>query len=342
MKKITSSEITQKKVWESFVLSYVGANFLSSWNWGVFHQKLNKKVFYRGYYQGTVLVGVSLFVLEEAKRGRYLTVAGGPLLDWSNKELVATWKGDLTQLAKQKQALFVRVRPQLLEDSKNISLFAQLGFEPSPMHLTADLTLQLDITQDLDILMAGMRKNTRYEIRKAERVGIRVESSQDRNQIKEFYQHQLALAEKHGFVPFSYDFLKKQFDVFVNDNQVCLFHSYKDDTLLASAFVIFYGEEAVYHYGISTPENAKLPGSYACQWAAVSEAKRRGLHRYNFWGIAPKEEGDEHRFAGVSLFKRGFGGEEVAYLPAHDLPVSLLYGGVKIFEMIRAKRRHLK
>ena len=44
------------------------------------------------------------------------------------------------------------------------------------------------------------------------------------------------------------------------------------------------------------------------------------MKRYNFWGVAPVESAD-HRFSGLSLFKRGFGGEDVAYLPAHDLVI---------------------
>src|SRR5258708_2538933 len=128
------------------------------------------------------------------------------------------------------------------------------------------------------------------------------------------HRQQLALANKHGFVPFSYDFLHKQFETFVADDHVLLFHAYKNEQLLASAFIIFYHREAVYHYGISTPENDRLPGSYACQWAAIKWAKEQGGKKYNFWGIAPEDKPD-HRFAGVTLFKKGFGGSEVQYLP---------------------------
>ena len=141
-------------------------------------------------------------------------------------------------------------------------------------------------------------------------------------------------------MPFSEKFLTEPFAAFVADDQVVLFQAYEGNTLLAAAFVLFYNGEAVYHYGVSTEANAKLPGSYACQWAAILEAQQRGCTKYNFWGIAPEEE-TKHRFAGVSLFKRGFGGTEVAYLPARDIALSWKYQLTFWFETLRRKMRRL-
>lgn len=332
--------ITNKVQWEEFIRSRPEANFLHSWNWGVFHQALGKKVFYFGLFEADQQIGAALLVKETAKRGTYLTLAGGPILDWNNRPLPVFLFDELKKISKQESAWFIRMRPQAIETPAITKTVQTLGWQPSPMHLTADLTLQLDLNQSTEHLLAQMRKSTRYEIKKAEKLGILVKLSQDEKDIQMFYDHQLELAKKHHFVGFSYRFFQEQFNAFVTDNQVVLFHSYLNDQLLASAFVIFYNQEAVYHYGISTPANQRLPGSYACQWAAIQEAQRRGFDRYNFWGIAPVDHTD-HRFAGVSLFKRGFGGQEIQYLPAHDLPTSWKYTLVKGFETVRRKMRHL-
>lgn len=338
---ITVKPITDPKIWETFVLTRDEANFLSSWNWGVFHGCLNKPVFYRGYYHQDNLLGIALVVKESAKRGSYLTIAGGPLLDWSNSTLVDAFVADISSLGQQTDCTFVRIRPQTLDSPILRKTLSDHHFTPSPMHLTADLTLQLDLTQSLDDLLSQMRKSTRYEIRKADRLNLTVTSSKDPKDIKTFHSHQLVLASKHRFVPFSYEFLFHQFQVFAQSGQALLFHARNGRHLLASAFIILYAQEAVYHYGISTPDNARLPGSYACQWAAIKAAKKQGLSRYNFWGIAPKDAPSNHRFSGVSLFKRGFGGREVAYLPAHDLPFSNLYTLTRTFESVRSKLRRL-
>jgi lipid II:glycine glycyltransferase (peptidoglycan interpeptide bridge formation enzyme) len=340
MPQYSLQTIQDKQQWESFVLSDPKANFLQSWNWGVFQERIGKKVFRLAVTENETIVAVAECVKEEAKRGTYLTIAGGPLLEWSNTELVKFFFQEIATHAKKEKCIFIRIRPQQIDTPELRQFIHQLGFVESPMHLTADLTVQLDLTKPEEELLANMRKNTRYDVRRAEKEGIVVKSSVDPAEIRSFYEHQLTLAKKHGFVPFGYEFLYEQFRTFAEDNQAILFHSYKDEQLLASAFILFYNGEAVYHYGISTVANERLPGSYACQWAAIKWAKEHGGRSYNFWGIAPADQ-PNHRFAGVTLFKKGFGGAEVQYLPAHDLPLSIQYQLTSGFEKIRRKMRRL-
>ncbi|OGJ37311.1 MAG: hypothetical protein A2383_01405 [Candidatus Pacebacteria bacterium RIFOXYB1_FULL_39_46] len=334
--------IEDKQTWETYLATRPEANFLQSWNWGTFQNKLGKTVFRFFVMNQTETVGSLMIVKETAKRGNYLSLAGGPLINWqtlSDQELSEIFSF-LKSLANQEKCLFVRFRPQELDSPELRQKLEKLGLKLSPMHLTADLTLQLDLTQTDEEILAGMRKNTRYEVRSAEKKNILTQISKNPEKIKEFFDYQLKLAQKHHFIPFTYDFLYEQFQVFANDDQAALISSYLNDQLLATAYVLFYNREAVYHYGISTPDNDRLPGSYAVQWRAILEAKQRGCTAYNFWGVAPKDE-TQHRFAGVSIFKRGFGGQEIAYLPAHDLPTSPLYSLTYLFETLRKKSRHL-
>lgn len=331
---------TDKDKWEKHVLKFSQANFLQSWNWGKFQETLEKKITRLVVQDSNSVVAVCSIVREEAKRGTYLAIAGGPLLDWTNKRLIEFLFNSIKVIAQEQQAVFIRFRPQTEDSDVLRSTVNKLKARPANMHLTADLTLQLDLTKDGDQILKEMRKNTRSSIKKSERSEIEVRISDDKKEIKEFFKHQNELAQKHSFVPFSYKFLYEQFRVFSADNQAVLVHAYKDNHLLASAFVIIYNKEAVYHYGISTDLNRKLPGSYAVQWAAINHAKSLGCTRYNFWGIAPENE-KEHRFAGVSLFKRGFGGREVKYLQAHDIALSPKYYFTYVFELFRRKIRRL-
>lgn len=340
--KLIFQEITTKKEWEKIILQFPETNFLQSFQWGKFQEKINKKILRIAAFDKKNLKFAFQIIKETAKRGNYLAIAGGPLLDWKEisnndlKELIIFLK----KTAKKEQCSFIRFRPQTLDTPSLRKTLKQLGSIPAPMHLTADLTLQLDLTKDIETILKEMRKNTRYEIRQIEKKNISVTQSKNPEDIRTFFEQQLTLAKKHHFVPFSYKFLLEQFKTFAEDNNVILFSSFQGKKLLASAFIIFYNKEAVYHYGISTADNHRLPGSYACQWAAIKETKKRGCTKYNFWGIAPKEE-KHHRFAGVSLFKRGFGGQEIDYLPAYDIPTSFWYWGVYLFEIIRKKLRKL-
>lgn len=326
--------------WQAHLEPFHEANFLQSWQWGEFQQSLGKSVFRLAIIEDKTTLAVAQVVNEPARRGAYLAIAGGPLIDWQNQRFVLEFFQQLRVLAQQQNCVFIRFRPQVESTFVPDLLLKQLGVKLAPMHLTADLTIEIDLTKNDDVLLAEMRKQHRQAIKKSLELGITVRQSQDPKDLKQFYREQLAVAQRHGFVPFSENFLTKQFAAFLATNQVALFHAYYQDKLLASAFVIFNNGEAVYHYGVSTPANQEYPGSYACQWAIMQAAKRRGCHKYNLWGVSPKDA-TQHRFYGVGLFKRGFGGREVAYLPAHDLPMTWQYWLTWTFETLRRKIRKL-
>lgn len=315
---VETKQIIEKGEWDAFLQTHDEANFLQSWEWGQFHERLGNPIERIGFYENNIFVGVMLLVVEPARRGRYITVPGGPIIDWENAEVLKAVKQTLIQIGNKHQCVFVRARPQLLNTEHSREIFKGLGFVRAPIHLHAQLTLQLDLSKSEDELMMEMRKNTRYELKKALSGNLRVEHTNNPDSIRPFYELQLELAKRQKFVPFSFPYLSEQFSVFATNNMAYLYSAYHENTLLAQAFIIFYGNEAVYHYGVSTPEGREYPGAYLLQWEAIREAKRRGIKRYNFWGIAHEHE-KKHRFYGLSIFKRGFGGEEVEYLPAHDL-----------------------
>lgn len=341
MAKATVKEIPDKKVWEDFLSKHPESNFLQSWYWGQFHEALNHKIQRNGFYQSDKLIGVMLSVVENAKRGRYLTIPGGPIIDWKDKNLLSLFVEEIKKIAKAQGCVFIRVRPQLESGAFSKNLFKELGFINAPMHLHAELTSQLNIDPPEETLLANMRKATRYEIKKAISQGIKVETQTGAKTIRIFYDLQLLTAKRQKFVPFSYNFLSEQFKIFLENNQAILYSAKLGNKLLAQAFIIFYGNEAAYHYGASTEEGRKYPGAYLIQWAAIKEAKKRGMKRYNFWGVSP--EGDkDHRFSGLSLFKRGFGGVDFEYLHAHDLIINYpRYIFNYLIEFLRKKIRRV-
>jgi lipid II:glycine glycyltransferase (peptidoglycan interpeptide bridge formation enzyme) len=341
MAEITVKNIDNKRVWEEFVLSKNEANFLQSWNWGEFHKTLGKEINRSGFYENNKLVGTMLSVVEPARRGRYLTVPGGPIINWGNKDLIKIFGQQIKIIAKENNCVFVRVRPQLKSDEISKKIFKDLGFIIAPMHLHAELTSQLDITRSEEEQMSQMRKTTRYEVKKAIKENIKITTSTDEKEIEKFYDIQIETAKRQKFVPFSYNFLHEQFKIFTQNGNALLYKAEYENKLLAQAFVIFYGKEAVYHYGASTDEGRHYPGAYLIQWEAIKEAKKRGMKRYNFWGVAP-EENKNHRFSGLSLFKRGFGGEDFEYLHAQDLIINYpRYLITYLIEQFRKKIRRV-
>ena len=115
----------------------------------------------------------------------------------------------------------------------------------------------------------------------------------------------------------------------------------KDGEILAQNFMIFYGPEASYHYGVSSALGTKYSAAPFLHMEAMREARKQGCIRFNLWGIVEPDE-KTHRFYGVSEFKRSFGCEELRYTPAHDMILKpLLYSKTLLVETVRKKVRHV-
>ncbi len=330
----TINFITDKIRWERGVRGYSNPTFLQSWNWGETHANLGKKVF-----RCQLSHGIAQFIKEEAKRGTHLICPGGPLIPWEARDLVE-FKNLCKELSLQEKAIFVRVRPNIPDSPENRELARMNGFSPAPMHMNAEITWKLDLSPTEDELLKGMRKTTRYLIRKAQSMGVVIEKSSKISDVELLYQLELETARRHSFVPFPLKFLQSHFDAFIKDEQIILLKGIWKNKVVSVAMIVFYDNEAVYHYSGSSTEYSDVPVNYLLQWEAIKEAKTRGMKIYNFWGIAPTDN-QKHRFAGVTTFKKGFGGYRTDYLHAQDFPISFMYYPALIFESARKLIRRL-
>ncbi len=335
-------EAEDQKAWDKFVTGREEANFLQSWDFYEFHLSRGKKIVRRAVLDDTgEIIAVYAGVVETARRGTHLAIAGGPLMDFDNKKLVSAVFEDIREQGKKLGCAFVRVRPQAERTEKMLKLLRSQGLRQAPMYLSVEYAGILDLTKSEEEILAGASQGFRRKLRKASKAEITIETSNDPEIVKTFYALEIKHAKRQGFVPFSEDFLYKQFLAFAKDNEVLMYTAKKDGEILAQNFMIFYGPEASYHYGVSSDLGTKYSAAPLLHIRAMEEARKRGCIRYNLWGIVGKEE-KSHRFYGVSEFKRSFGCEEYKYTPAYDLILNpVKYSVTKLVETARKKHRHV-
>ncbi len=339
-REIILSDAESRTEWDKFVTAHPEANFLQSWDFYEFHQSRGNTIVRRIAREGKKILGVYAGVIENAKRGRHLAIAGGPILDWTDRGLVKKIFGDMKEQGEKNHCVFVRVRPQLERSQQAYDLFSKLGLKKAPTFLSVEYAAILDLNQSEEEIIHKMHRRIRYAVNNARNKGFTIEKTQDPKAIHEFYQIELQTAKRQEFVAFSEDYLTKQFAAFARHDEAVLYTAKYQGQILAQNFMIFYGNEASYHYAVSTELGTKLSGSPILHVVAMHDARKRGIKRYNLWGIVGENE-KKHRFYGVSFFKRGFGGAELKYLPAHDLIIKpVKYQKTKIVETIRRKIRH--
>ncbi len=322
--------------WADVVKRFPEANLLQSPQYGKVRELLGEKVVQRDLNgKGWVQM-----VVKNARRGRYLEIPCGPLIDWQDAAARQWAIATVAEVAKRERCGFARMRPQLLATAENLALLAELGLKKSPMPLAAEHTVMINLEATPEELLAQMRRQTRYEVRKAEKLGIRVEARRDEAIFREFHAVQRETAKRQKFIPPSLEVLLAEKEAFGKDLTVYAARTAEGEAI-AYGLVIGAGHEGDYYEAASTALNRKLPGANAVLWQAMRDLKAAGYQRFNLWGIAPEGE-PNHRYAGVTTFKKGFGGEVVEFVPAHDLVLShAKYTADWVVETARRKKRHL-
>lgn len=341
MAKLSVEEITDRGRWEGLLADWVSqTSFTQAWNWGEVQRAAKETPRRLAYLEQGQVVALAQVIVVAARRGRFVFVPHGPLANWSKRTLVSAVLGHLQQLARAEQALFLRVSPYLTDLAVNRQVFKQAGFLPAPIHMHAERTWTLDIRPPLDTLLKNMRKNTRYAIRSATKLGVKVTRHITAPAVRQyFYPLFKATASRRGFVPFAEKFIEQELTLLARDQEAQLFLGWYNNEVLAGALVIFHGGRGYYHHGASTLKYPKIPAAHAVQWAAIQEAKRQGCREYNFWGIAENETDPHHPWHGVTFFKQGFGGFATQLMHAQDYPLSPLYWLTYAFEQLRRRKR---
>ncbi len=348
--------ITNASHWNDFLLALRPNTFLQSWEWGQLQKQSGEGIRYLGFFAGDEQIGAALLITVNAKRGRHLFCPHGPLFttDPAVRQRLPAFVDHCRNLARQDKAVALRLAPLLLTNNANVTAFKSLGFRPAPMHIHAERTWNLDLAEPDPVIFMDpkqirrvflniMRKTTRHAIKKAERMSIQTDIVSGPDIINRFLPLYRATEERHHFIPFTKDFLSRQINIFSQNNNVyAIFASYQGRDIVA-AILIQFGNTVFYHHGASLKQEKIPPASHLVQWEAIKEAKRRGATRYNFWGIAPKRSNraarNTHPFAGITVFKQGFGGYDQDYLHAQDLPLSPLYYRLWLVETVRRIRR---
>ncbi len=349
-------EIQNKEVWESFLGQCQEKTFLQSWNWGEFQQKMGNRIWRLGVFDNEELVMVALVSKIIARRGTFLLIQHGPNFlnpndkiqssnqaQSSKSQILNTLLERLKKIAKEEKAVFARMNQLWEDNAENHDALKKLGLRKAAMHANAyEATWQLDIRPAEDEILAKMRKTTRYLIRLAQKnPDITIEKSIKSENIEIYQRLNKEVAKRQKFAAFSPEYIKNEFETFIEDGQTALFFGKYKGEVVCGALIIFWSNIAFYHQAASLEKFAKFSIPYLLQWEAIKEAKNKGCQVYDFWGYTDPQKYPRHPWAGPTLFKMGFGGGAKEYIETQDLPFSPKYWLTYAFEKIRKLKRGL-
>ncbi len=257
----------------------------------------------------------------------------GPLLDWTDLDLVDQTLTAIEQLARQRNCILVKVDPDVRADTLAGRLvrhaLERRGWRYSNEQIQFKNTGVSDLTGGEDALLTAMKSKWRYNVRLAEKRGITLRTGTAAD-LAAFYQLYSETGTRDGFLvrPVSYyrttweSFLDAERDPDNPAGGALLLAEHPDEaTPLAGLFLFRYAATGWYFYGASSDRRRRDMPNYLLQWAALRWALNHGCTTYDWWGAPTAPDDPADGLQGVWQFKQGFGATLVPHVGAWDFPV---------------------
>lgn len=283
-------------------------NFLQSQPWADFQKALGRKswIIKTENIEGLVIKYSLPF------KKSYLYCPYGPIFYEKNYEVkLRSFLDEVKKIAKQENAIFFRCDPKIdlkLED---------FGFKKAPHDYYFSATAMpkevaiLDISINEEDIFKNMHPKTRYNIKLAERKGIKIEKVKD---IDIFYDLICKTSRREKIKSHIKEHYQNLLEIF--GENICLFLAFLNKKPVAGIMVLFFGKTATYLHGGSDLAYKNLMAPHLLQWSAIKEARKRGCQEYDFGGISSVLT---HPWSGITRFKLSFGAKPTIYPGAYDL-----------------------
>ncbi len=317
------------KLFNHFMEVHPKGHVLQSWEWGKVKEVTGwKPIRIVVEDNGEVVAAVSLLKRQlPAGLGSIFYSPRGPVLDMANKEAWQALTKAVAEEGKKHKTVFWKVDPDIDKDfdiaGEWIDALESAGFKNASKGegfegVQPRYVFRMDISKDIDTLLAECHQKTRYNIRLARKKGVTIVTGAGKECLPEFYNILTTTASRDKFLIRPYSYFESFYDNLQPAGQAELFMAYHEGEAIAGTLAFRMGDKAWYIYGASSNKKRNLMPNYLIQWTMIESAKEHGCTMYDFRGV-PGDVGEDHPLYGLVKFKRGFGGKYTEFIGEYDL-----------------------
>lgn len=354
----------QRARWDTFVAKAPHGHLLQCWAWGELKEAFGwhaLRVVLWDHKSQHIRAAAQILLRALPLIGRSIAyVPKGPVLDWADTALCQQFFSALHPFLRTRRVAVLRVDPDLpetitapgadadeeggepasaessidasaslgnlysiAEGRTAIEQLRALGFRRVEDSIQPRRTIAIDLTADEKTISLRQKPKWRYNAGLAARKGVTVREATTLEDLRRWYDLMEETSERDRFAVHTFDYYKKAWESMRQANQARLLLAEHQGKLLAGIYVTLVGQEGIYLYGASGNEGRNLMPNHLLQWEAMKWCKAQGATLYDLWGIADSTDPNDP-MAGVSRFKRGWGGQIVRYVGSFDYVYSPL------------------
>ncbi|HNT73700.1 MAG TPA: peptidoglycan bridge formation glycyltransferase FemA/FemB family protein [Anaerolineae bacterium] len=314
--------ITDSFEWDRALLTLPQPHILQSWTWGALKERQGwQATRFLWLEQSQPLAAVQI-LRQQRGRLRVGYAPKGPLVDWNNLPLVREVSSHLMAFAQAHHLMLLKVDPDVQVDTSQgqavCALLLKQGWCESSERVQFRNTMTLDLSADLDTLMAQLRAKWRYNVRLAARHGVLVREAQVAD-LPLLYQMYAETAARDNFIIRDRTYYLEVWERFMAAGHALPLIAELGGEPLAMVFVLHFGSYAWYMYGASRALRREVMPNHLLQWEAIRRLRALGCRHYDLWG-APDVLDESDPMWGVYRFKLGLGATLVRHIGAYDYP----------------------
>ena len=294
------------ETWDRMLLQQPEGNLLQSWHWGELQSRF-------GWSIERLLLAEGRHGLCSLQRSSTLFPGGavyyvprGPaVVESARMQLLDELEGR----ARRGGGMVLRLEPNDRAGDQWPAFFEGRGYQAGKP-VQPEATQLLPIAAEPDVLKAGFKPKTRYNLNLAERKGVKVRATKD---AQTFARLAADTAKRQGIHLPGAAYYQAAIEIFGPLDAVRLYLAEHEGDVLGGIMVFRFGKTAYYLFGGSTDHKRELMPNYLLHWQAMLDFRALGCECYDWWGV-PEEPAPDHPWFGLYRFKTGFGGETVRYI----------------------------
>lgn len=322
--------------------------------WGEFQDACNDRIFlgvFGVFDASDNIIAWANIVQIDMGRYQYLWCKNGPVfVDGFDDKMDVLL--EIEHLVEMMHATSLRAHPHN-NDFLRIHTNTSVSGYQSAFASYIKKTQCIDLTQTEDEILKQMKQKGRYNVRVAGKKGVEVvkigdslntlrqaqgtEKKKAQGSLKVFYNLLQKTTARDGFQGHPQEYYENMMKYLGSD--AVLYLAKYEERYVAGIIVTFADEVATYYYGASDHEYRKVMAPYLLQWQAIQDAKSHGCVVYDFLGISASPDDG---LAGVTRFKKQFGGYEMEYTAVIDKPLSWRYYVVAVAKKLQKCLRSLR
>lgn len=233
--------------------------------------------------------------------GKYLYTPRWPFATTESEE-----RRELLDIAQRSNCGWVRVEPETEAALAGWQQDASVRIVKAPHDVQPRENFVIDISVPEEELLARMKSKVRYNVRLAEKKGVRIRATRETKYREDFFNLIEATAKRQGILAHPRGYYEKMIETFPEEQLSLYIAEYEGETLAAN-LVLFSGDTATYLHGGTSDHHREVMAPVLLQWEQIRGAKRRGCRWYDFGGVSMQTE--LAAWAGITRFKTGFSPE---------------------------------